>query len=713
MLKITLPSLQGINTLFRRCLRFLALRYKLWKRIVPAITIAFLIIVTGHTVSAQLVEAPSLESLKTVPVPEPPNLNKFVKNKAAAIVLGKSIFWDMQVGSDGRTSCASCHFHAGADNRSKNQLSPGLLAGDTLTSLGLNYQLQPGDYPFHKLADVNDRNSTVLADTNDVTSSQGVFGTSLTSIIPGKPTDVTSNNFDTTFNIGGVNVRRVEPRNTPSVINAVFNFRNFWDGRAQHEFNGRNPFGNRDPNALVAKATGASATLEKVEITNASLASQAVGPPLSSFEMSAGNRSFSQLGRKMLSVRPLALQQVAADDSVLANQSRWPLPGLKSTYTALIKSAFQDEWWNANSTIVKIDANGKPSIQPKPSGNLGNDEFTLMEYNFPLFFGLAVQLYEATLVSDNTPVDQYLDGKLDALTEQQKIGLDVFQNKGKCINCHSGAEMTNASVRNVRNEPIERMIMGNNQIAVYDNGFYNIGVRPTTEDVGVGGQDPFGNPLSLTKFKQQQVANGAPAPIIQAVPDDNIPAAPLDPNERAAVNGAFKTPSLRNVELTAPYFHNGGQATLRQVVDFYNRGSDFNQANQDDLDPDIQNLGLTEDEKDALVAFLKGLTDERVRYRRAPFDHPQLFITNGHAGDQNGVTNDSTGKAVDNLINIPAVGRNGGTPLPTFLGINAAASAPLRAASAQPSLKGSITPTDCPSGSVLKLVASGYACLPK
>lgn len=677
----------------------------------PALMIACLVILTGHTVSAQLVDVPKLESLKTVPVPEPPNLTTFIKNKSAAIVLGKSLFWDMQVGSDGRTSCASCHFHAGADNRSKNQLSPGLHAGDTLTSLGLNYPLQPGDYPFHKLADVNDRNSPILADTNDVTSSQGVFGTLLTNIIPRKPVDTTGSRLDSTFNIGGVNVRRVEPRNTPSVINAVFNFRNFWDGRAQNEFNGRNPFGDRDPNALVARSTSSSATLEKVQITNASLASQAVGPPLSSFEMSAGNRSFSQLGRKLLSVKPLALQQVAADDSVLASQSQWPLPGLKSNYSALIRSAFQDAWWSANNAIVKIDTSGNPSIQPKPSSSLGSDEFSLMEYNFPLFFGLAVQLYEATLVSDNTPVDQYLEGKVNALTDQQKLGLDVFQNKGKCINCHSGAETTNASVRNVRNQPIERMIMGNNQIAVYDNGFYNIGVRPTAEDIGVGGQDPFGKPLSMTKLKQQQVANGAPAPMIPAKPGENIPAAPLNPNERAAVNGAFKTPPLRNVELTAPFFHNGGQLTLRQVVDFYNRGGDFHEVNQADLDPDIENLGLTETEKDALVAFLRGLTDERVRYRRAPFDHPQLFITNGQVGNQNGVTNDGTGKAVDAILNIPAIGRNGSSPLPTFLGVNAAASAPLSVTSTQPTLQGSITPADCPAGSVLKVVVSGYVCL--
>ena len=60
-------------------------------------------------------------------VPLPKNLDDFIKDREAAVQLGKALFWDMQVGSDGVQACASCHFHAGADNRSKNQVNPGLL----------------------------------------------------------------------------------------------------------------------------------------------------------------------------------------------------------------------------------------------------------------------------------------------------------------------------------------------------------------------------------------------------------------------------------------------------------------------------------------------------------------------------------------------------------------------------------------------------------
>jgi hypothetical protein len=124
---------------------------------------------------------------------------------------------------------------------------------------------------------------------------------------------------------------------------------------------------------------------------------------------------------------------------------------------------------------------------------------------------------------------------------------------------------------------------------------------------------------------------------------------------------------MRNIELTAPYFHNGGQATLLQVVNFYNRGGDFREHNAQFIDFEIGALHLTPQELDDLVAFLKGLTDQRVLYRKAPFDGPQLFVPNGHRV-RNGVPAvDSDGTAADVFMEIPAVGRNGGAPLKAFL----------------------------------------------
>lgn len=92
--------------------------------------------------------------------------------------------------------------------------------------------------------------------------------------------------------------------------------------------------------------------------------------------------------------------------------------------------------------------------------------------------------------------------------------------------------------------------------------------------------------------------------------------------------GRFKTPNLRNLELHGPYMHNGRFQTIEDVVEFYNRGGDFNAPNKD---PQIQPLGLATEEKAALVAFLKRpLTDPRVTNELAPFDRPKLYTESTH-----------------------------------------------------------------------------------
>jgi cytochrome c peroxidase len=588
-----------------------------------------------------------LASLKTVPVPEPANLAQFVANKAAAIRLGKALFWDMQAGSDAVQACASCHFHAGADNRRKNQLSPGLLANDTTFQIGgPNYTLEPRDFPFTKHSNENVP-SPIVSDANDVASSQGVFNTTFVDITRGQAVDVCNGVPDPVFQVHQINTRRVEPRNTPSMVNAVFNFDNFWDGRADHIFNGVSPFGDLDPTAFVWKVD-ANGNLERqrVSIEPASLASQAVGPPLSKFEMSCDGRVFPKLGRKLLSLRPLAKQFVDPEDSVLggplASGSGSPgSRGLTTTYPAMIKQAFQPQWWSSAAMIT-----------------IGGEQFTQMEANFSLFWGLAVQLYEATLVANDSRVDRLLDGNAAALSALEKQGMDLFTGTGRCINCHGGAELTNASVRNTGNERLERMVMGNGGCAIYDNGFYNIGVRPTADDISRGGTDPFGNPLSDTRRAMMNpplFVDPNLSPPLGAVPECD---------QRANVDGTFKTPSLRNVELTGPYFHSGGKATLMQVVQFYNRGGDFAKLNINNLDPDIQPLGLTPAQMASLVAFLQALTDERTRQEQAPFDHPQLFRPNGCIGDDKEVHEErtdtgGTGRCVDDMEQVPAVGAGG------------------------------------------------------
>ncbi len=619
------------------------------------LAIAFLQLVAPNIQAED--DPPRPPSLKTVPAPEPSQLDRFVKNKEIAIILGKALFWDMQVGSDGMTACASCHFNAGADSRFKNQISPGLnrinsdgsSAADRQFDFGPNRRLSRADFPFRELSNPLDRTSPIVRDSNDVVSSQGVFASVFKSIKPGFPKDNVRFIKDTDgFHVDRVNVRRVEPRNAPSVINAVFNFRNFLDGRAQHEFNGVNNWGARDPNAHVYRAPStAKLERERILIDHASLASAAVTPPTNSLEMSAQNRPFPLIGRKLLSARALALQKAHAQDSFLGKYSRWPQPGLSASYEELIRAAFEPEWWQS-SRLIRVLENGDTQViytSRKPRHT--DHEFSQMEYNFSLFFGLATQLYMATLVSDDTPYDRFMDGDNAAISAAAIRGVDLFrsQSRGRCINCHEGAELTGASVTRVKASPV-RIRDGQ----AFDRGFNNIGVRTSAEDIALGATDLAGQPLSYTRSLTPPVCpDGQPCPIV--------------------ADGFYKVPSLRNVALTAPYFHNGGTAHLRGILDLYSRGGDFAELLQLDgsIIMPLNILNNTETEKDDLEAFLIALTDQRVVNRQAPFDHPQIFLPDGHPGDETHVKTGSAGNAADRIIDIPAVGRDGGNPLKRFL----------------------------------------------
>src|SRR5437868_6074108 len=153
-------------------------------RITMALCLAVTSVASAITLPGGIAQAGlPLGSLSTVDVPEPANLSDFVQDKGAAIALGKALFWDTQVGSNGTQACATCHFHAGADNRTTNQLSPALKrrtpdlsAPDPDTSFqigGPNYTLQASDFPFHELSDPQDRNSTVVRDASNIAGSQG------------------------------------------------------------------------------------------------------------------------------------------------------------------------------------------------------------------------------------------------------------------------------------------------------------------------------------------------------------------------------------------------------------------------------------------------------------------------------------------------------------------------------------------------------------
>jgi cytochrome c peroxidase len=539
----------------------------------------------------------ALRTLRGIPVPEPVGLNEYVRDKAALVALGKVLFWDMQAGSDGVTACATCHFHAGADHRPQNKLV------DPQKPFPVNAELSKLEFPLRLLSDPGNRNSTVLRDSSVRVGSAGTFRRVFDGIVLGQAAELGHEPLDTPeFMRDGLQVRRVTTRNSPSVYNTAYYVRNFWDGRATRNFNGFTVTGvDADaPGALVSQDGVLSR--HHVRMDRASLAAQAVGPVLDHLEMSYAGRTWPLLGKKMLNLAPLALQRVATDDSVLGALARADGRGLaeQHTYRSLIEAAFERKFWDSAQLV---DAAGEP-LAGRLGAPDGLTEFSQAEYNFPLFWGLALQAYQSTLNSDASPFDRFMEGDRTAMTPQEQEGMRLFQTTGRCTECHNGPEFSAAAFN----------VNGSTRI----HSFERTGVRPSSEDIGDG-------------------------------------------------NTRFKSIGLRNVEFTGPYFHNGGQATLEQVVDFYRRGGDFQPVTND-----IRPFNANPEQVAAIVAFLKALSDDRVRHERAPFDHPELCVPVGHTEEQAGVLMPSlsplfAASAAEKWREIPAVGAGGATaPLRTF-----------------------------------------------
>lgn len=682
-------------------------------------------------------------------VPPVPGLvdgpDPIVVDKDMAIALGKALFWDINVGSDGM-ACGSCHFHAGADVRVKNQLNPGDKSSKptgqifNVTASGLggaNHTLNRDDFPFHRFNNPFDRNSGVAFSSDDVAASSGTFSGEFTGVsrLSGMSDDC-SREVDPVFHVNNVGTRRVEPRNAPTVINAVFNHRNFWDGRANNIFNGSSPWGDRDPNAGVwVKVNARNVEKQRLRLENSSLASLSVGPPLDSREMSCRNRTWPDIGRKLLSRKPLQYQKVHHEDSVFAplnltlSSSESLQSGLNTTYKDMVKKSFNQKYWSFSRT-------GPFGSRP------GQQAYDQAEANFSMFFGIALQLYQATLISDQAPIDTCprdpvtFEPLAECIGESAKRGIAVME-LAHCNLCHAGPTLSTAAV--VTNAMIIDKLgpngmgpfsgaasaginkYGNTVIRdttqgglsspkLMDFGYFNTGVADPDGDPGVGGLDDFGNPLSLAAQYVEYLAGETDKVLDEGVttnracdfiaplslnipfnfgdmftaldgliPDPNgtegclIETRNYIPTVQAAqthkngpklglgTKAAFKVPTLRNIELTGPYMHNGSMATLEEVVEFYSRGGNFDNPQLHGLQVALP-LSTNAQAREDLIALMKSFTDERVRYEKAPFDHPEIMIPNGHVGDRDFVTAGHplhAEWAKDEFLVIPAVGANG------------------------------------------------------
>jgi len=188
--------------------------------------------------------------------------------------------------------------------------------------------------------------------------------------------------------------------------------------------------------------------------------------------------------------------------------------------------------------------------------------------------GQAIASFERTLISLKAPIERFLAGDRSAISESAQRGWGLFNSKARCNTCHGHIGVL----------PL-----------FTDDDFHNIGV-------------------GVQKIDFAAVARKAEAAVAAGTSVDELALTNAEASElgRFLVTrepkhmGAFKTPQLRNVALTAPYMHDGSEKTLRDVIEFYDRGGNNNPY----LDGGMRPLGLTDQEKADLVALLETFTSE-------------------------------------------------------------------------------------------------------
>jgi cytochrome c peroxidase len=189
----------------------------------------------------------------------------------------------------------------------------------------------------------------------------------------------------------------------------------------------------------------------------------------------------------------------------------------------------------------------------------------------------AIASYERTQLSFDSPFDRFIAGDNNAIDASAKRGWELFNTQARCNKCHALTD----SQRDVT--------------VFTDNDFHNIGIGILRHNV-----------VPLARQAEQLIKSGDTAGIDRAAIQTDMSAlGRFLITKKEKDTASFKTPDIRNVLVTGPYFHDGSQETLWDVIDHYNKGDGLQNPY---LDEDIQPLALTETDIDDLVAFMASLT---------------------------------------------------------------------------------------------------------
>jgi cytochrome c peroxidase len=275
------------------------------------------------------------------------------------------------------------------------------------------------------------------------------------------------------------------------------------------------------------------------------------------------------------------------------------LTGTRNAPTVVNAAYFDSMFWDGRSPSLE-DQSQHPFVNPVEMGLKDHQPILKIVRSDPAYvkafeqaFGKqgeqvtmreveqAIAAFERTKIAGDSPFDRYyFGGETNALTDAQKRGLELFVNKGRCVSCH---------------------VVEQTQAIFTDNRFHNVGVgiNEIQKDVPELAGAFLQAKATLSEVDRKVLADQRTSELGRFAVTRDFQGL-----------GAFKTPTLRNVAVTAPYMHDGSKKTLRDVMVHYNNGGVTKEGDpvNDFLGSGIRPLNLTEQEIDDLVSFMEALT---------------------------------------------------------------------------------------------------------